>query len=113
ADVVSDLVVLAGRPTSTPCTPTRPVNVLDVHGTSDDTVPYSVAGSSVQQWAANDHCGTTRTLGAPVDLDSALAGKETLTESVTGCPPGIAVDLWTIEGGGHLPMPVPTFGPTL
>jgi polyhydroxybutyrate depolymerase len=113
ADVVSNIVVLASQPTSTACAPTRGVNVLEIHGTADDVVPYSVAGPSVQQWAVNDHCGTIGPPGTSLDLDSVLAGNETLTQSVTGCPPGITVDLWTIEGGGHHPTPVTTFGPTV
>ena len=37
------------------------------------------------------------------DLDRTLAGDETVEEAVTGCPAATAVDLWTIEGGGHVP----------
>jgi polyhydroxybutyrate depolymerase len=113
ADVVSNVIALAAKAPSIPCAPTRPVNVLHIHGTSDTSVPYSLAGQTIQQWAVNDHCGSTRTLGPPVDLDSTLAGNETLTESTTGCPPGIEVDLWTIEGGSHAPTLVSTFDPTM
>jgi polyhydroxybutyrate depolymerase len=111
ADLVSNVVVLAGPVASTPCAPARSVNVLHVHGTADATVPYSVAGPSVQQWAVNDHCGSSRVLGASVDIDGSLAGNETVTESVVGCPAGVRVDLWTIEGGSHTPSVVPTFDP--
>lgn len=109
ADVVSNVVVLASQKPSTPCAPTRSVNVLHIHGTSDAIVPYSVAAPSVQQWAVADHCGTTRTLGSPIDLDSTLVGAETLTESTAGCPDGVTVDLWTIEGGTHVPALQDTF----
>jgi polyhydroxybutyrate depolymerase len=102
-DVVSNVIAVAGRATSMPCMPARPVDVLDIHGTADAVVPYGDAVRSVQQWAVADHCATTRALGNPVDLDTNLAGAETLTESTNGCPDGVAVDLWTVEGGGHAP----------
>ena len=111
ADVVSNIVAVAAPSAATPCAPTRTVQVLDVHGTADDVVPYEVAGPNVQQWAVNDHCGTSRALGASVDIDSSLSGDETVTESMTGCPAGVEVDLWTIEGGSHAPALVPTFDP--
>ena len=46
---------------------------------------------------------TMAATGRKLDLDRTLAGDETVEEAVTGCPAGTAVDLWTIEGGGHVP----------
>jgi polyhydroxybutyrate depolymerase len=113
SDLVSNVVVLGGQMPSTTCAATRPVNVLHIHGTSDDKVPYAAAAPSAQQWAVNDRCGAGRVLGPAVDVDAVLAGSETLTESMSGCPTGVAVDLWTIEQGGHIPTLVGTFAPTV
>jgi polyhydroxybutyrate depolymerase len=113
ADQVSNVIVLGAPRPSTTCAPTRPVNVLHIHGTSDDQVAYSVAGPSVQQWALNDHCGSSRTVGTPVDIEATIDGAETFTEATIGCPAGVSVDLWTIEGGGHVPTLVNSFALTL
>jgi polyhydroxybutyrate depolymerase len=106
ADLFAAIVALAGNAAAVPCQPERPVSILHVHGTADDVVPYADAAPSVTQWAGLDGCRGARTRGAELDLEAALAGAETRTEVTGGCPPGVAVDLWTLEGGGH----VPTFG---
>ncbi|HET7502057.1 MAG TPA: hypothetical protein VFK02_13665 [Kofleriaceae bacterium] len=113
ADVVSNVVVLSAPMITTPCTPTSPVNVLHIHGTADTITPYTAAGQSVQQWGVFDHCATSRTTGSPMDIDDAIAGNETLTESVSGCPAGISVELWTIESGTHTPSLATQFGATM
>jgi polyhydroxybutyrate depolymerase len=104
ADVVTNIVALAGEAASTTCAPSQPVHVLHIHGTMDDSVPFAVAAPSVQKWAGYDQCATTRAAGPALDLDTALAGTETRTEASTACPPGAAADLWTIDGAGHIPV---------
>lgn len=103
ADVVTNIVVLAGGAASMPaaCNPRRPVEVLHIHGTADDAVPFDpTANSSATQWAQHDGCAATRTAGADQSL---VVGLPTHTQTTDGCPTGIAVDLWTITGGGHVP----------
>ena len=106
ADVVSNIVVLAGAAASDPstCNPVRAVPVLHLHGTADTEVPYTPnADASVMQWATHDGCASTRTAGAPRDLDTAIPGAETTTETEDGCPTGVTVELWSIQGAGHIP----------
>jgi polyhydroxybutyrate depolymerase len=106
SDVVTNIVVLAGAAASDPstCTPHRPVSVLHMHGTADAEVPYTPAAeSSVAQWAQHDGCAATRTAGASLDLDTSLPGAETTTGTYDGCPVGITVELWTIQGAMHVP----------
>lgn len=110
ADLIAAIGSLAGNAASIPanCTPSQPVSVLHMHGTADATVPYSGFGgagavSSVQQWASHDGCGTTRSATVTLDIDTVVAGSETHGETTAGCPSGIAVDLWTMEGTGHIP----------
>jgi hypothetical protein len=55
------------------------------------------------------HCGTTTTAGAAMDIDATLPGSETTTLTFDGCPPGVAVELWTITGAGHIPNLVEGF----
>lgn len=115
ADVIAAIAPLAGLASSMPsaCNPSRPVNVLHMHGTMDPTVPYGptslTVGSigalgSVNQWAGKNGCGTSRTAAGDLDLENSLPGAETHRSTVDGCPAGGAVELWTIEGAGHIPV---------
>ncbi len=106
SDVVSNIVVLAGAAASDPstCNPALPVSVLHRHGTDDMDVPYTPnAEASVTQWATHDGCAQTRTAGPALDLDLVQPGAETTTATFDGCPAGITVELWSIQGAGHLP----------
>ncbi|MDQ2826283.1 MAG: hypothetical protein M3Y04_04910, partial [Actinomycetota bacterium] len=87
------------------CHPTRPVPVIEIHGTADPLVPYdggATAGGAtepspattavVERWAALDRCA------APPDVST---GNPVSTTTWTGCATGAAVRLVTIEGAGH------------
>ena len=116
ADVITNIMPLAGASVSDPstCHPAKPVAVLHLHGTADAEVPYSVAAPSVMTWAGLDGCASTQTPGDPLDLDTTIPGAETTTTSYDGCPPGIAVELWTIQGASHIPnFDQPTFAPLI
>lgn len=115
-DLVASAMVLAGAAAfvdPTTCVPSSPVSILHIHGDADAEVnyegdsgldaPYPGAVASVQRWAGYDGCADTFTAGAPLDLDSKLDGDETTTQSADGCPAGVAVELWTIHGGPHIP----------
>jgi polyhydroxybutyrate depolymerase len=97
------------------CTPDAPVHVLQIHGTSDATihydggtlqvqnvdVPYPGAVGSVERWAGYNGCATTTTGQAAKDL-TGTADAETDPVTYDGCPAGGDVDLWTVNGAGHL-----------
>jgi polyhydroxybutyrate depolymerase len=120
ADTITAIGVLAGivPSVSTECPPSQPVNVLHMHGTADDEVPYpqtaTYAGAlgSVEEWAGYDHCGSAMTAGGTLDLDASVPGAETQISSFT-CPSPNAVELWTLNGSSHIPSPTPAFEPTL
>ncbi len=97
------------------CTPSARINVLQIHGTADNTIkydgssikvqnvehPYPSAAGSVQRWAAYNGCAATTTPGFALDLTSA-AGAETDPVSYDACPAGGSVALWTVNGAPHL-----------
>jgi len=125
ADVITAIAGLAGAaPTvdGSGCDPAQPVSSLHIHGTADSTIPYA-GGTDTWQfpgavattdiWQAKDHCATTRTTLDPIDLDHNLEGAETIDELADGCPSGIDVELWTVEGGEHLLATNPDFGDRL
>lgn len=113
SDLFSAILSLAGNAASVPCQPARPVSVLHIHGTADDVVPLAGAAPSVGQWAGLDGCTGARARGEDLDLEVGLPGAETRTEATGGCPAGVAVDLWTVEGGGHIPSFGAAFAPAI
>lgn len=100
---------------SSRCKPSEPVSILHVHGTADDTIAYeggtiaSVtypgAKETVARWAGFDGCDKTPDLSSPkLDLEDSRPGDETtVTKYRNACRSGSAVELWTIDAGGHLP----------
>lgn len=109
ADLIAAIGSLAGNAATdaSACNPSRPVSVLHLHGTNDDMVPYLEgnfgAVPSVTQWAAHDGCGTTRQETVTLDLDTSVDGAETHGESIDGCPTAVGIELWTMDGSGHIP----------
>ncbi|MBX3271082.1 MAG: hypothetical protein KF729_12525 [Sandaracinaceae bacterium] len=92
------------------CAPTRPVSALQIHGDMDATIPYAgLAGAYpsapelVARWATRAGCDDVVTPGEPLDLDSGLAGAETLVEHRNTNCEGADATLWTIVGGSHIP----------
>jgi polyhydroxybutyrate depolymerase len=117
ADRVAAVVALAGMTWKDQgqCRPSSAVSVLHVHGRDDGTVRYDGgmmpngatypgAVETVGDWAKLDGCnGQLAATGRRLDLDRTIAGDETVEEAYSGCPAGSAVQLWTIEHGGHVP----------
>ncbi|MBK8941965.1 MAG: hypothetical protein IPM79_31270 [Polyangiaceae bacterium] len=124
AEVVAAIASVAGamHVDPTDCAPSEPVSVLQVHGTLDDTVlyeggesvpasgelepggPYPSALETAGTWVEQDGCDATPTEGEPVDLDVSLDGAETTVSAWGSCDENVAVELWTIEGGTHIPI---------
>jgi polyhydroxybutyrate depolymerase len=112
-DRVTAIASLAGSDfaTATECVPDAPVSVLQVHGTLDATIVYEgnayypSARAAVTRWAERAGCDpATSTRLDPLDLESTIPGAETVVERfATGCDSGLDAELWTIEGGGHIP----------
>ena len=115
ADAIAAIASLAGNAASMPatCNPAQHVSVVHLHGTVDDTVPYTGAVPSVDQWAAKNGCGTTRSVASDLDLDNSVQGAETHVAPTTGCPTNGAVELWTMEGSSHVPVMNASFATTL
>ena len=116
-DLVAAIMPLAGSTflTAEECLVGDPVSVLHVHPELDDSVPYDgepdwhpSAIEVAERWAARAGCDVAAaTDGEPLDLLFSPDGAETrVLEFRQGCQEGKVVDLWTVEGTGH----VPTFG---
>ena len=114
---------------STDCRPTSPVAVAQIHGTADDTVSftggrlegfssilsaYPGAEKTAATWARYDGCAAAApSADQRIDVDADLADggrpAETTVKRWSGCKPGGAVELWTIQGGNHEPRLRTTF----
>jgi polyhydroxybutyrate depolymerase len=113
SDRVAAIASLAGSVDPGACRPARPVSVLVAHGTADrivrygggslplSTATYGSAEATVGTWARADGCGTTRKPGKPVQL--VCDASESSVSAYAGCPAGIAVELWQLDGVGHVP----------
>ena len=124
ADQIAGIVSLAGSTWAdqTKCKPKDEVSVLLIHGTEDDAVKYKGgtlfggkptypgAVDTAKIWAKHNGCKAT-TVADPkkLDLDTTVDGAETEILRHEGCPKSVGVELWTLKGGGHLPMPTPAF----
>ncbi|HEX8795400.1 MAG TPA: PHB depolymerase family esterase [Polyangiaceae bacterium] len=102
ANVVAAIGPVAGPLDISPCNPSRPVPMLEVHGTSDPVVFFDGGSASaampveqaVSTWEGFDKC--TDSMPATVYTN----GSATCTEE-TMCAGGAAVELCVIAGGGH------------
>lgn len=90
-----------------PCNPSRPVSVLEIHGTADPVVPYD-GGAMVGRGGASDIVGAptmaqrwrvaNRCPGPPVEDPAGQVQREI----AAGCAAGTEVVLVSIDGGGHI-----------
>lgn len=125
ADVLAAVISLAGASTlqADACQPSGPVALLEVHGTSDETIAYnggSVGGPAYPSapqtaalWAERNACDDTAVAAdAAFDIDQ-IAGAETSAVSYANCAPGGAAELWTVAGGTHVPSPNASYLDTL
>lgn len=94
--------------------PDHAVHVLQIHGNADTAIlydggeiqgaAYPGARQSVENWAVRNGCSTTGNVTGTLDLVATLPGMEsTVTRYTGGCKAGGSAELWTIDGGEHVP----------
>lgn len=108
ADLVAAVAPVSGTlGAGAKCTPSRPVSVLETHGTADPIVPFAGGGmvgrggpseiesaqGMVNGWRNVDGCS-----GAPVE--DVVGGVHRFTSA--GCADGTEVVFVQIDGGGHV-----------
>ena len=111
-ETIAAIVALNGSApnTFTKPRPASPVSILHIHGTLDRVnsynggdiygVPYPGALAGARAWAYYAFGSAAATVAPEkMDLDTGLAGSES---SATRFANG-KIEVWTIEGGGHIP----------
>lgn len=109
------IVSLAGAVDPTLCHPTRPVSVVEAHGTSDDTIAYgggavlpifpSYVGveATLGFWATAEGCGARIVAESNDLICDARNEAETSIERYANCAGDRAVELWKLNGQNHIP----------
>jgi polyhydroxybutyrate depolymerase len=108
ADLVTAVASVAGAMVVEDCHPTRPVSVMELHGTADPSVPYNggrvlprsalakvpvpSTADVVRRWVDVNGCGPTPT--------ASTVGPVT-TSVWSGCGAATSVTLVSIDGGSH------------
>jgi polyhydroxybutyrate depolymerase len=100
-----------------------PMRVIFVQGTDDGTVPYEGgaflgspvlgADDTVDRWRQAGACAETSSQEGPFDFDLLVEGDETTITTWTDCEPAASVELWRMEGSGHVPGFLPGFRSTI
>lgn len=106
------------------CKANRPVSVLQINGTADELIhivggnvfddtklPYPSVVNETSYWADVNGCSATAPIvkiKAKFNYESVVAGSET-SKAAFKCPKGVAVEVWTIAAGRHVPKLNSTF----
>lgn len=83
--------------------PSRPLSVIQFHGTADPIISYTNKGiPALNYWLGTsaDNCGSTPTVTQLPDLDP-TDGTTVEKDVYTGCSGGNEVDFYKINNGGH------------
>ena len=122
ADQVAAIASLAGSSflDEASCTPSEPVAVLQLHGDADTTITYEPnpdrypgALDMFDRFAGLNGCDVEATETRPnIDITTRIDGAETSVQYIDqGCNNDASVELWTLEGGGHIPLFTDTHAP--
>ncbi len=97
---IAAIASVTGALATFPCDPSRPIPVMQIHGTADTTVPYSLAAPTIQAWLQKNNCPTTPLVTNLPDINT--ADNCTATKDYYGlCDDSTEVILYTINGGEH------------
>jgi polyhydroxybutyrate depolymerase len=110
SDRIAAFAIVSGaiHPMAGGCDPTRPVAILDFHGTHDSVVPYLGNPANdheppITQWLASwakiDSCNSRPTIISQT--------RRLMTEQWTGCKGGVTIIHYRINNGIHI-WPSPT-----
>jgi polyhydroxybutyrate depolymerase len=108
ADRIAAVAVVAATLEVKPCAPSRPISILSIHGTKDESVPLE-GGASKNIWARGQSFNSVQASIAFWRAHNQCPEEEHITyqkglvtcRSCGGCRHGTEVTLCTVDGGGH------------
>jgi polyhydroxybutyrate depolymerase len=99
-DHIAAIASVTGAFVTVPCNPTRPIAVMQIHGTDDSTVPYSTVTPTINAWLQKNNCPTTPVVTQLPDI--VTTDSSTVTLSYHGpCDDSTEVILYTVNNGEH------------
>lgn len=97
---IAAIASVTGLLVTSPCQPSRPVAILQMHGTADQVVPYAYVPSTISFWTSFDNCPSQPVTTYLPDTDT--TDNSTVTVTYYGfCDDSTEVILYTINGGEH------------
>lgn len=116
---IAGIAAIAGGVFGTGSDCLAPMRVLFIQGTDDGTVPFEggvflggrVLGAedTVELWRGAGECSEASRREGPLDYDLLAPGEETTITVWEDCAPSASVELWSMEGSGHIPGFLPSF----
>jgi polyhydroxybutyrate depolymerase len=108
---VAAIVAIAGAMDTNPqCTPSKPISLLNIHGTKDATIkvnggtmnnhPYTSAATTIKTIAAVNKCTNPTT--TTKDFEPTIKGSETTIFNYA-CNTHTHLQFWEISNGSHSP----------
>jgi len=99
-DRITAIASVTGLLVFSPCEPSRPVPVLQMHGTADQVVPYAGVQFTIGHWTNHNNCPSDSVVTDLPDTDT--TDQTTVTLTTYGlCDDSSEVLLYTINGGEH------------
>jgi poly(3-hydroxybutyrate) depolymerase len=82
------------------CATSRPMPVMQIHGTADSTVRYSGVAATISGWVSRNGCPATAVVTDPYPASSPASA--TKKDYYGPCGQGSEVVLLTVAGAGHV-----------
>jgi polyhydroxybutyrate depolymerase len=101
ASRVAAIAPVAGVLVEPTCSPTRPVPVMEFHGTLDPLEPFEGDPAIGLPSAPDDFADWAMRDGCPDELTQTYDDRDSECASFERCAEGTQVTLCTIQGGGH------------
>ncbi len=93
SDRIAAIVPVAGVNGMPSCNPSRPVSVLQMHGTSDGVINYNLAPPTVADWVSRNGCTS-----GPVET---FRNGHAHCDTWSSCQGGVTVQFCTVDTMGH------------
>ena len=106
ADIFAAVAPVAGTLNFSPCHPSKPISVIEFHGTADQHIPYN-GGKGPQSLVNVDFASVLASVGFWTTFDGCKSQPQTNSfvdirhEVWSGCTGSTSIELYTVIGGGH------------